>query len=115
MRLTANPNAAANLATIGAGTTRRDPDQRRKTSQLSEHRREQRCQHYRHAAIGPHAIHDCSSSRRRRIAPKSQGVSLDTESVNLIQYQQAFQASAEVISVINQMMTDAENMLTVTA
>ena len=43
-----------------------------------------------------------------------QGVSLDTESVNLIQYQEAFQASSEVISVINQMMQDAENMLAVT-
>jgi flagellar hook-associated protein 1 FlgK len=43
-----------------------------------------------------------------------QGVSLETESVNLMQYQEAFQASAEVISVINTMMTDAENMLTAT-
>jgi flagellar hook-associated protein FlgK len=43
-----------------------------------------------------------------------QGVSLATESVNLIQYQEAFQASAEVISVINTMMQDAENMITAT-
>jgi flagellar hook-associated protein 1 FlgK len=43
-----------------------------------------------------------------------QGVSLATESVNLIQYQEAFQASTEVISVINTMMQDAENMLTAT-
>jgi flagellar hook-associated protein 1 FlgK len=43
-----------------------------------------------------------------------QGVSLATESVNLIQYQEAFQASSEVISVINTMMEDAENMLTTT-
>jgi flagellar hook-associated protein 1 FlgK len=43
-----------------------------------------------------------------------QGVSLDTESVNLIQYQEAFQASSEVISVINTMMQDAENMLSAT-
>jgi len=43
-----------------------------------------------------------------------QGVNLDAESVHLIQYQEAFQASSEVISVINSMMQTAENMLTLT-
>jgi flagellar hook-associated protein 1 len=39
-----------------------------------------------------------------------QGVSLETESVNLLQYQQAFQASSEVISVVKTLMQEAINM-----
>jgi flagellar hook-associated protein 1 FlgK len=38
------------------------------------------------------------------------GVSLDEESVNLIQYQRAYQASAQVISVVNTLMSDAINL-----
>jgi flagellar hook-associated protein 1 FlgK len=44
-----------------------------------------------------------------------QGVSLETESVNLLQYQQAFQASSEVISVINTLTQSAINMINVPA
>lgn len=42
---------------------------------------------------------------------QTQGVSLQTESVNLLQFQQAYQASSEVISVINTLMQDAVNMI----
>jgi flagellar hook-associated protein 1 FlgK len=43
-----------------------------------------------------------------------QGVSLETESVNLLQYQQAFQASSQLISVINTLLQETMNMANVT-
>lgn len=42
------------------------------------------------------------------------GVSLDEEAANMIQYQQAYAASAQVISAINDMMYDVINMTTLT-
>ncbi|HUO13793.1 MAG TPA: flagellar hook-associated protein FlgK [Verrucomicrobiae bacterium] len=42
------------------------------------------------------------------------GVSLDEEAANMIQYQQAYAASAQVISAINSMMYDVINMTTLT-
>jgi flagellar hook-associated protein 1 FlgK len=42
------------------------------------------------------------------------GVSLDEEAANLVQYQQAFQASAQVITTINDMMYTVVNMSTLT-
>jgi flagellar hook-associated protein 1 len=42
------------------------------------------------------------------------GVSLDQEAANLIQYQQAYAASAQVVSAINDMMYDVINMTTLT-
>jgi flagellar hook-associated protein 1 len=40
------------------------------------------------------------------------GVSLDEEAANMMQYQQAYAASAQVISTINTMMSDVINMMT---
>jgi len=40
------------------------------------------------------------------------GVSLDQEAANLVQYQQAYAASAQIISAINTMMSDVINMKT---
>jgi flagellar hook-associated protein 1 FlgK len=45
---------------------------------------------------------------------QTQGVSLETESVDLLQYQQAFQAAAQVISVVNTLMQTVTNMGNVT-
>jgi len=42
------------------------------------------------------------------------GVSLDEEAANMIQYQQAYAASAQVITAINNMMYDVINMTTLT-
>jgi flagellar hook-associated protein 1 len=42
------------------------------------------------------------------------GVSLDEEAANMIQYQQAYAASAQVITTINDMMYDVVNMNTLT-
>ena len=42
------------------------------------------------------------------------GVSLDEEAANLMQYQQAYQASAQVITTINDMMETVINMTTLT-
>jgi flagellar hook-associated protein 1 len=42
------------------------------------------------------------------------GVSLDQEAANLIQYQQAYAASAQVVTAINDMMYDVVNMTTLT-
>jgi flagellar hook-associated protein 1 len=42
------------------------------------------------------------------------GVSLDEEAANMIQYQQAYAASAQVITAINDMMYDVVNMSTLT-
>jgi flagellar hook-associated protein 1 FlgK len=40
------------------------------------------------------------------------GVSLDEETVNLIRYQSAYQASANVINVVNTLLTDTMNIFT---
>jgi flagellar hook-associated protein 1 FlgK len=40
------------------------------------------------------------------------GVSLDEEAVNLIRYQSAYQASANVVNVVNQLLTDTMNIFT---
>ena len=40
------------------------------------------------------------------------GVSLDEEAVNLIKYQSAYQASANVVNVINQLLTATLNIVT---
>jgi flagellar hook-associated protein 1 FlgK len=40
------------------------------------------------------------------------GVSLDQEAANLVRYQQAYSASAQVISAINSMMQTVINMKT---
>ena len=40
------------------------------------------------------------------------GVSIDEESANLLRYQQAYQASAQVISTVNTLMTATINMMT---
>jgi flagellar hook-associated protein 1 len=42
------------------------------------------------------------------------GVSLDDEAANMVQYQDAYQASAEVVTTINDMMYTAVNMSTLT-
>jgi flagellar hook-associated protein 1 FlgK len=42
------------------------------------------------------------------------GVSLDEEAVNLIQYQGAYEAAANVVSVVNQLLYDTVNMTTLT-
>jgi flagellar hook-associated protein 1 len=42
------------------------------------------------------------------------GVSLDNEAANLVQYQQAYQASAQVINTVNDMMYAVINMTTLT-
>jgi flagellar hook-associated protein 1 len=42
------------------------------------------------------------------------GVSLDEEAANLVQYQDAYQASAQVITTINDMMYAVINMTTLT-
>jgi len=42
------------------------------------------------------------------------GVSLDEEAANLVQYQQAYSASAQVITAINDMMYAVVNMATLT-
>jgi flagellar hook-associated protein 1 len=42
------------------------------------------------------------------------GVSLDDEAANLVQYQQAYAASAQVINTVNTMMEDLINMMTLT-
>jgi flagellar hook-associated protein 1 FlgK len=42
------------------------------------------------------------------------GVSLDEEAANMIQYQQAYAASAQVVTAINDMMYDVINMNTLT-
>jgi flagellar hook-associated protein 1 FlgK len=42
------------------------------------------------------------------------GVSLDEEAVNLIQYQAAYQASANVVNVVDQLLYDTLNMSTLT-
>ncbi|MGB8112998.1 MAG: flagellar basal body rod C-terminal domain-containing protein, partial [Candidatus Sulfotelmatobacter sp.] len=42
------------------------------------------------------------------------GVSLDEEAANMVQYQDAYQASAQVISTINDMMYAAIQMTTLT-
>jgi flagellar hook-associated protein 1 FlgK len=40
-----------------------------------------------------------------------EGVSLSTEATNLIQYQQGFQAAAQVVSVVNSLMQTVINMV----
>jgi flagellar hook-associated protein 1 len=42
------------------------------------------------------------------------GVSLDEEAANMVQYQQAYAASAQVVTTINTMMEDLINMMTIT-
>ena len=42
------------------------------------------------------------------------GVSLDEEAANMVQYQQAYDASAEVVTTINDMMETIINMSTLT-
>ena len=42
------------------------------------------------------------------------GVSLDEEAANMVQYQDAYQASAQVITTINDMMYAVLNMTTLT-
>ena len=40
------------------------------------------------------------------------GVSMDEEMTNLLKYQQAYEASAHLVSTINQMLSDLNNMKT---
>jgi flagellar hook-associated protein 1 len=111
--LAANPNVAENLANIGAGATSATQiDGQSFTNFLSTTESN---------AAGTINTQQSGLTMSTQLLQQAQanrtqvqGVSLDTESVNLIQYQEAFQASSEVISVINTMMQDAENMLTVT-
>jgi flagellar hook-associated protein 1 len=112
--LTANPNAAAALAKIGAGATpatQINGENFGNFLSTAETNAASTIDAQKAGLSQSSTLLQQAQANRTQI----QGVSLDTESVNLIQYQEAFQASAEVISVINQMMTDAENMLTVTA
>lgn len=111
--LTANPNAAANLAQIGAGST--------PGTQINGQSFTGFLSTAETNAAGAIDAQQSSLTQSTSLLEQAQanrtqlqGVSLANESVNLIQYQEAFQASSEVISVINQMMTDAENMLTIT-
>ena len=111
--LAANPNAAANLATIAAGATA--------ATQINGQSFTSFLNTAESNAAGTIDAQQSGLTQSTTLLQQAQanrtqiqGVSLDTESVNLIQYQEAFQASSEVISVINQMMTDAENMLTAT-
>jgi flagellar hook-associated protein 1 len=111
--LAANPNAAANLASIAAGAT--------PGAQINGQSFTSFLNTAESNAAGTIDAQQSGLTQSTNLLQQAQanrtqiqGVSLDTESVNLIQYQEAFQASSEVISVINQMMTDAENMLTAT-
>ena len=112
--LEANPNAAANLAKIGAGTTPATQINGQSFGSFlstAETNAASTIDTQQSGLAQSTSLLQQAQANRTQI----QGVSLDTESVNLIQYQEAFQASSEVISVINQMMQDAENMLNVTA
>jgi flagellar hook-associated protein 1 FlgK len=111
--LAANPNVAENLANIGAGaTSAAQINGQSFTNFLSttESNAADTIDAQQSGLTMSTQLLQQAQANRSQL----QGVSLDTESVNLIQYQEAFQASSEVISVINTMMQDAENMLTVT-
>ncbi len=112
--LEANPNAAVNLAKIGAGATPATQINGQSFGSFlstAETNAASTIDTQQSSLAQSTSLLQQAQANRTQI----QGVSLDTESVNLIQYQEAFQASSEVISVINQMMQDAENMLNVTA
>jgi flagellar hook-associated protein 1 len=111
--LAANPNAAGSLAQIAAGTTpatQINGESFTSFLNTAESNAASTIDSQQSGLTQSTNLLQQAQANRTQV----QGVSLDTESVNLIQYQEAFQASSEVISVINQMMTDAENMLTAT-
>jgi flagellar hook-associated protein 1 FlgK len=111
--LTANPNAATDLANIQAGTSSANQINGQSFSDFlstMESNTASTIDTQQSGLTQSTALLQQAQANRTT----AQGVSLDTESVNLIQYQEAFQASAEVISVINTLLQDAGNMLSAT-
>jgi len=111
--LAANPDVAENLSNIAAGST--------PANQINGQSFATFLSGTESAAAGTIDAQQSGLTMSTQLLQQAQanrtqiqGVSLATESVNLIQYQEAFQASSEVISVINTMMQDAENMLSAT-
>jgi flagellar hook-associated protein 1 FlgK len=107
--LTANPNAAANLSQVAAGNTA--------ATQING----ESFANFLNTTAGGTAstinaqqsgleLHGQLLAQAQANRSQVQGVSLETESVNLLQYQQAFQASSQLISVINTLMQSAINM-----
>jgi flagellar hook-associated protein 1 len=111
--LAANPNAATTLNDISAGTTTANQINGQSFSDFlstTESNVASTVDTQQAGLTQSSALLSQAQANRTQV----QGVSLPTESVNLMQYQEAFQASSEVISVINSLMQDAVNMLTVT-
>jgi flagellar hook-associated protein 1 len=111
--LTANPNAALNLSNIANGATSATQINGQSFTTFlntTESNSASTINAQQSGLTQSSALLSQAQANRTQ----TQGVSLATESVNLMQYQEAFQASAEVISVINTMMQDAENMLAAT-
>jgi flagellar hook-associated protein 1 FlgK len=111
--LAANPNTAVNLSNIAAGTTPATQINGQSFTTFlttTESNAASTINTQQSGLTVSTQLLQQAQANRTQV----QGVSLETESVNLMQYQEAFQASSEVISVINTMMEDAENMLTAT-
>jgi flagellar hook-associated protein 1 FlgK len=111
--LTADPNAATNLANISAGNTAANLlNGQSFTDFLTT------MENNAGGAIDTQqsglTLHTQLLNQAQANRTTAQGVSLATESVNLIQYQQAFQAASEVLSVINTLTQNVINMDNVT-
>jgi flagellar hook-associated protein 1 FlgK len=111
--LAANPNAATTLAAISAGSTAGNQINGQSFTDFlntTESNVASAVNTQQAGLTQSSALLSQAQANRTQV----QGVSLETESVNLMQYQQAFQASSEVISVINTLMQDAVNMISAT-
>jgi flagellar hook-associated protein 1 len=53
-------------------------------------------------------------AQAQNVRQQMSGVSLDQEATILLQYQQAYQASSQLVSVLNQLTEDAINMISTT-
>lgn len=107
--VTANPSAAAQLASIASGSTPGTEVNGQSFSDFLSTTASQSASTIDTQQSGL-TLSSQLLSQAQANRTQTQGVSLETESVNLLQYQQAFEASSQVISVISTLMTNAIDM-----
>ncbi len=110
--ITANPNAAAQLSSIASGGTAATQINGQNFSDFLSTTASQAASTIDTQKSGL-TLSSQLLAQAQANRTQTQGVSLETESVNLLQYQQAFEASSQVISVINSLITNTVDMMNV--